>query len=40
MEQAGASLIEIGIPFSDPIAEGPTIQEAKCTCFKKQSYNR
>ena len=28
MEQAGASLIEIGIPFSDPIAEGPTIQEA------------
>lgn len=28
MEQAGADLIEIGIPFSDPIAEGPVIQEA------------
>ncbi len=24
----GADLIEIGIPFSDPIAEGPVIQEA------------
>ena len=28
MEKAGADLIEIGIPFSDPIAEGPIIQEA------------
>ena len=28
MEKAGADLIEIGIPFSDPIAEGPVIQEA------------
>lgn len=28
MAKAGASLIEIGIPFSDPIAEGPVIQEA------------
>jgi tryptophan synthase alpha chain len=28
MEEAGADLIEIGIPFSDPIAEGAAIQEA------------
>lgn len=28
MEGAGADLIEIGLPFSDPIAEGPVIQEA------------
>lgn len=28
MEKAGAALVEIGIPFSDPIAEGPVIQEA------------
>lgn len=28
MQDAGADLIEIGIPFSDPIAEGIVIQEA------------
>lgn len=28
MEQEGASIIELGIPFSDPTAEGPVIQEA------------
>lgn len=28
MEAAGADIIEIGVPFSDPIAEGPVIQEA------------
>lgn len=28
MERAGADLIEIGVPFSDPVAEGPVIQEA------------
>lgn len=28
MDQAGADLIEIGIPFSDPVAEGPVIELA------------
>ncbi len=28
MEQAGADLIEIGIPFSDPVAVGAVLQGA------------
>jgi tryptophan synthase alpha chain len=28
LEQASADIIEIGIPFSDPVADGPTIQES------------
>ncbi len=28
MEKRGADIIELGVPFSDPIADGPTIQEA------------
>ncbi len=28
MEKSGADVIELGIPFSDPTAEGPVIQEA------------
>ena len=34
MEKAGADLIEIGIPFSDPTAEGVVIQEASLRALK------
>ena len=34
MIRAGADLIEIGVPFSDPIAEGPVIQEANIRALR------
>lgn len=34
-EKAGADIIELGIPFSDPIADGPVIQEAFNRALKK-----
>lgn len=34
MADAGCSLVEIGIPFSDPIAEGPVIQNANIRALK------
>ena len=33
--EGGADIIEIGIPFSDPIADGPVIQEAAFKALKK-----
>jgi tryptophan synthase alpha chain len=34
LEKAGADIIEIGIPYSDPIADGPTIQESNKVALK------
>lgn len=34
MQGSGADLIELGIPFSDPIAEGPVIQDADLRALK------
>lgn len=34
MEEAGADLVEIGIPFSDPTAEGVVIQDANIRALK------
>jgi len=33
-EAAGADIVEIGIPFSDPIADGPVIQKAATVALK------
>jgi tryptophan synthase alpha chain len=34
MAARGADLLELGIPFSDPLADGPTIQEACCRALR------
>ncbi|MDT2735563.1 tryptophan synthase subunit alpha [Enterococcus pseudoavium] len=33
---AGAAAIELGVPFSDPVADGPTIQAAGLRAFEQQ----
>jgi tryptophan synthase alpha chain len=36
IDRAGASVIEIGFPFSDPIADGPVIQESFTAALAKK----
>jgi tryptophan synthase alpha chain len=35
LQECGADAIEIGIPFSDPVADGPTIQKAGIRALKE-----
>lgn len=37
MVRAGADLVEIGVPFSDPIAEGPTIQRSSERALRRKT---
>lgn len=34
LEKSGVNMIEIGLPFSDPLADGPTIQESSTIALK------
>ncbi len=34
LEKSGVDLIEIGLPFSDPLADGPTIQESSTKALR------
>src|SRR5690606_37925657 len=34
LQESGVDLIEIGIPYSDPVADGPTIQDSNTQALK------
>jgi tryptophan synthase alpha chain len=36
-DRAGVDIIELGVPFSDPMADGPVIQEASQSALKKNT---
>jgi len=35
LERAGSHIVELGIPFSDPVADGPTIQRAAARALSR-----
>ncbi len=34
LEQTGATMLELGVPYSDPLADGPIIQRAASRALK------
>lgn len=37
-DKIGVDILELGVPFSDPMADGPVIQEASQEALKKKTY--
>ncbi len=35
LDQSGADIIEIGVPFSDPVADGPMVEQAALRCLEQ-----
>ena len=35
LDESGADVIEIGVPFSDPVADGPVVEQASLDCLTR-----